>query len=282
MARFKQEDENNWISISDIMTGLMVIFMLIAISYVLKVQEKEIILGWQKKELEEAKKQLEGIAVKLDVPLDSLGGKINNIVNVQQKTIDVIVRYKSEIDSLVTAIEGELGEDLKRWNATFDKKTLTIRFNNKTTKFGGREYELTNDFKKVLDKFYPKYLKIVTNDKYFDLIHELRIDGHAFDATSSTYNSEFNISQLRSRSVLFYLRENQYYKQLSNTKRKDLDFKIITSSMGSNRMIDVKGDFTHENNGVVCDYCSRRVEFTIVPTIEKVLEAIVNELENGI
>ena len=36
MARFQQEDENNWISISDIMTGLMVIFMLLAISYVLK------------------------------------------------------------------------------------------------------------------------------------------------------------------------------------------------------------------------------------------------------
>jgi|SRR5690554_6180002 len=33
--------ENNWISFSDIMTGLMVIFMFIAISYMIEVQKKQ-------------------------------------------------------------------------------------------------------------------------------------------------------------------------------------------------------------------------------------------------
>ena len=41
MALGKSNSDSNWISFSDIMTGLMVIFMFIAISYIVEVQKKQ-------------------------------------------------------------------------------------------------------------------------------------------------------------------------------------------------------------------------------------------------
>jgi outer membrane protein OmpA-like peptidoglycan-associated protein len=266
MARFQFEDENNWISISDIMTGLMVIFMFLAISYILKVQENQNVIN--------------AIAKKLQIPVDSLDEKILKIVNTQENTIRVIADYKNGKDSLVNAINSKLGKDLESWNATFDEKSLTIRFNGEATKFGGKEYELSDGFKKMLDRFLPKYLAIVTDKKYFDLIEELRIEGHAFDDSKTEYYREFNISQLRSRRVFEYLRNNSSYERLKPSIKEALDFKIVTASMGSDRMIDKEGSFVFINGGKVCPECSRRVEFTLVTKMEKVLESIGNELEN--
>lgn len=239
--------------------------MFLAISYVLKVQENQIVIN--------------NIAKKLNIPVDSLDEKILKIVNTQENTIRVIADYKSGRDSIVNAINEELGKDLKKWNATFDEKSLTIRFNGDATKFGGKKYELSDGFKKMLDRFLPKYLAIVTDEKYFDLIQELRIEGHAYDSDAG-YDSEFRISQIRSRKVFEYLRNDSSYKKLKSSTKKALDFKIVTASMGSDRMIDKKGDFIFLNNGKPCAKCSRRVEFTLVTKMEKVLETIGNELND--
>jgi outer membrane protein OmpA-like peptidoglycan-associated protein len=266
MARFQFENENNWISISDIMTGLMVIFMFLAISYIIKVQESQ--------------QAIIDIAKKLNIPVDSLDEKILKIVNTQENTIRVIADYKNGKDSLVNIINSELGKDLKKWDATFDEKNLTIRFNGKSTKFGGKDYDLSDGLKEMLDQFFPKYLAIVTNKKYFDLIQELRIEGHAFDDSKTEYYREFNISQLRSRRVLEYLRANSFYNNLDASLKNALDFKIVTTSMGSNRLIDKKGEYIFLNKGSACAECSRRVEFTLVTKTEKVLESIGNNLSN--
>ena len=37
----KEDNGNNWISFSDVMTGLMIIFLFISISYMLEVQKKQ-------------------------------------------------------------------------------------------------------------------------------------------------------------------------------------------------------------------------------------------------
>jgi len=40
------DGESNWISFSDVMTGLMVVFMFIALSYIMEVQKKQNESNW--------------------------------------------------------------------------------------------------------------------------------------------------------------------------------------------------------------------------------------------
>lgn len=264
MGRFNVDNQEDWISISDIMTGLMVIFMFVAISFVLE-KNKDTISTSELIKL-------------LELEVDSLE-KVNlELTNSKETTVRLIADFKNDRDSLAQKIQRDLGKDLQRWNATFDPQTLVIRFNGEATKFSPKSFTLPPRFKQILNEFTPKYLNIILDPAYSKIIEELRIEGHAFDASNTTYDSEFNISQLRSRVVYQHMRATPFFKKLSPSQRSDLQFKTVTVSMGPNRMIDTKGQFVHESRQKVCDECSRRVEFRLVTKTEKLLDSITKKL----
>ena len=160
------EGENPFsFSIGDLMAGVLFIFVLLLASTMLEIQEK-------------AERDAE------------IASKYNNI--------------KSDI---YFDIAKEFKDDLSQWNAVVDKNDLSIRFSldesgAKVSYFDSGRPEVRQEFKNVLDEFFPKYLSIIANPKYRDSIEEIRIEGHTDSDGSYMLNVE--LSQGRARNVLNY------------------------------------------------------------------------------
>ncbi len=156
-----------WISISDMMAGLMMVFLFIAIVFIMEV-EKE-----------------------------------------QKAVEDITNTYKSVREELYRDLQAEFKNDLDRWGAEI-LPDITIRFNEPSVLFAANSSVIRPRFKQILDNFFPRYLQILSSDKYRNEIEEVRIEGH----TSSRWNGattledrylpNTQLSQERSLSVLKY------------------------------------------------------------------------------
>ena len=139
--RKKKIEENGFSSISDLMSGLMIIFLFIAVSFMSRVVDENI--------------------------------KIKK----QQETVENIVEtYEDNKVSLYDDLYGEFKGDMKTWDMEIDKDG-TIRFNEPDVYFEKGKSELKNEFKEILNSFFPRYIKLVY-DNYKDNVKEIRIEGH--------------------------------------------------------------------------------------------------------
>ena len=53
-----------------------------------------------------------------------------------------------------------------------------VRFEEPIIFFNRGSATLKEEFKVILNDFFPRYLKILTSDKYRDDVEEIRIEGH--------------------------------------------------------------------------------------------------------
>ncbi len=120
----KTEADSEWISISDLMSVLMMIFLFIAISYMHNVQR--------------------------------------NQLNVKK----VAVAYQELQTDLYRELWEEFKEDLPNWKAIIEKETLTIRFEEPEVLFSIGSAEITDKFQLILEDFFPRYVRIISSDKY--------------------------------------------------------------------------------------------------------------------
>ncbi|MBK9488796.1 MAG: hypothetical protein IPO07_08360 [Haliscomenobacter sp.] len=270
MARFNAEEEFSWISISDIMSGLMMVFLFVAVLYMINVEHKQ--------------NDLDKILKETGMNADSLVHFIpklkraNLLLQNKQDSISrIIAQYRDNKSAIYRQIKNQMGSDLQRWGAEVDPQTLTIRFKGAQTKFDPGVDELSIGFQNVLDEFIPKFLQIVTNNRFVRDILEVRIEGHAI-VTDQGFETIFKGSQNRARNVLHYVRNSAAYQNLPSAKRRSLDFKLTATGMGFNRMIDARGSFVHNSGTSVCSECSRRVEFSILTASEQVVYQIEKKL----
>jgi len=162
-------DEEHWIPLSDLMTGLMFLFLLIALAYMVAVEHQK------------------------------------------NQPKDVAAAYVRARAQLASAIDRELAPDLARWGAQFDPDTLSVRFTNKEAMFATGSAELQPRFKAVLDRFFPRYLHVLVQPQYRDLISEVRIEGYTSTlwkpgaSLDESYIGNMALSQDRTRSVLAYV-----------------------------------------------------------------------------
>lgn len=240
----KSDTENHWLSVSDLMAGLMIIFLLVAVSYM-----RMIVVERDK------------VVIERD--------QIKNVVVAWEETQDAI--YKDLID--------EFQEDLHRWRAEIDRETLAMRFKEPEVLFGRGKTDITARFKNILDDFFPRYIKRL--NKYSDCnpksneaprgcIEEIRIEGHTsseWENGTTEINAYFNnmwLSQERARSVLQYC----YSKERVSDKYTWLPKRIVGVGFSSSRTV-------HDENGKENKERSRRVEFRVKTTIEKQLMQII-------
>ena len=165
-------------SVSDLMTGLMVIFLFIAISYISRVKKNQNVLS--------------------------------DYVETRQKLHDKLVN--------------EFKGDTAVWQMSIGKD-LSMKFNNPNVLFASSSYELTPQFKSILDQFLPKYLDILLNDSLKRNIQEIRIEGHTDDVKYDQYDKDPYIantilSQQRALSVLRYLRSMPSFQQYSEDEKQ--------------------------------------------------------------
>ena len=114
----------HWMSISDIMSGLMIVFMFIAVAFMFKVQ------------------------------------------NEQRQKNEMIYNYAVIKKKIYSALFEEFKDDLPKWNAEIDEKTLTVRFKEPDILFGIGSDFLTPKFQEILNDFLPRYIAVISQDEY--------------------------------------------------------------------------------------------------------------------
>lgn len=217
------EPRDVWLPVSDIMAGLMMLFMAIAVFFMLKVQN-------EKQEIEHAKMQMEEIA-------------------------EV---YQALRVSLYEDLRREFEQDLPRWGAEIDKETLVVRFREPDVLFDVGDASLKPRFREIINDFFPRYVAVITAPRYRDHIAEVRIEGH----TSSQWNRaitgdpaylrNMTLSQDRTRAVLQYA----LFRPDILSEKEWLKTKVTANGLSSSQLIlDDDGNEDPER--------SQRVEFRV-------------------
>ncbi len=232
------EEENHWLSVSDLMAGLMMVFLFISI-----VLMRNALLERDKvKELADTSKKL---AETYEVERD----KIKQIAATYQDTKVNI--YKA----LITEFES----DLNRWDAEINRKELSFNFKSPDVLFAIGKIDLKPKFKEILSDFFPRYMKVI--NKFKDSIEEVRIEGHTSSRWSGSSNDEayflnMNLSQGRTRSVLSYI----YGLDSIATERGWIKKNIAAVGYSSSKIILKDGVEDAEH--------SRRVTFKLISNSE--------------
>lgn len=161
--------------------------------------------------------------------------------------------------TLYDDLNKEFYADLKNWNAEIDSENLSIRFKDPDVLFVMNQAVLRNSYKQILDDFFPRLLKVVSN--YENLIEEIRIEEHSSEATErikagriterQDYEEGMELSQARTRSVLSYCLNDTKYPKENEWIRS----KIIAIGYSKSHPVKV--------NGKIDWNASRRVEFRI-------------------
>lgn len=160
--------DDHWIPLSDLMTGLMMVFLLIALLYMVKTESET------------------------------------------QKITDVAVLYDELKDQLYLDLRGEFEHDLVRWGAELSRD-LAIKFKEPDVLFDTGKDTLKPKFIEILNDFFPRYLGVLSLEKYRDSIDEVRIEGHTSSVwgggtpEDQAYFLNMALSQSRTRSVLQYV-----------------------------------------------------------------------------
>lgn len=225
-------DEGNeavqWISLSDMMSALMMVFLLMVL---LLLQDVHV-----------AKERIQKIAVS----------------------------YQQEKLAIYDALVAEFYDDLKKWDATIVKDSLTFTFNSSDLNFSTGSTELSDKYKEVLNEFLPRYLKVIY--KFENSITEVLIEGHTSsqwltaESEEDAYFKNMELSQGRTRSVLRFLYTQTDIKQYQSWIKKK--FSAIGFSY-ARTVSDSEGQEDQQR--------SRRVNFRVVTNADIKLEKIITD-----
>ena len=172
-SRFRPQ-EDHWVPLSDLMTGLMMIFLLVAIVFMLQVKRNEA-----------------------------------KIIEAQNKVREIATQYTDLRGQLYQELSAEFKDDLQKWRASI-KPDLTVRFEEPTVQFDIGAAVVKDGFKATLNSFFPRYIKILRSPKYADAIEEVRIEGHTSALWKNlppdlAFYENMRLSQERARSVLIHI-----------------------------------------------------------------------------
>lgn len=225
-----REQEGHWIAVSDLMAGLMMVFMLVSIVFMINVQIE------------------------------------------RDKIRDVAVLYDHLRTQLYQDLYAEFSADMERWGAELDTD-LSFRFNNSEVLFDQGESALKREFQAILADFFPRYVRIITQEKYRDDIAEVRIEGHTSTAWSGAANEDdayirnMNLSQQRTRTTLAYV------LNLSQVQANKAWLKAHLTANGLSSAKAIRDD-----NGVENRERSRRVEFRVRTDAESRIATILDQI----
>ncbi len=220
-----------WISVTDMMTGLMMVFLLISVVFMEQVNQEK------------------------------------------QAVQKIALTYKDYQDDLHNSLIQEFKQDLAKWDAGI-LPDGTVRFYEPDVLFDEGSKKIKPRFQEILSEFFPRYIRLLGNDKYRSQIEEVRIEGHtssSWDESKSLEHRYLNnalLSQARSFVILDYcfrLPQIVQYQQW------------LTKVLRANGLAFAAPVLT---NGVEDASRSRRVEFKVrTKADEKIREIIhtVNE-----
>ena len=238
----KSSADNSWISFSDIMTGLMVIFLFISVSYIVEVQKKQRERDALFITFEKTKKQL--------------------YAELEDEFINDFTDWQVELDK-------DLSIKFTNPNVLFLSGRAEIRPNFET---------ILNEF---LPRYFNILLKPEYQDKISEIRIEGHTDivpAPQFD--SDPYIGNIKLSQMRSAEVLKYFRKMDYFQNLSKSDEQKLQFWLTANGLSYGRTLDNNKQLSAISGNIVNNDYSRRVEFRIVTTSETLVEQVLKEISN--
>lgn len=242
MSEFgKSRGDNVWVSFSDIMTGLMVIFMFIAISYIVEVQNKQ-----KERDLlfEEFKATKEQLFAELEE------------------------EFKEDFKDWDVELDEDLSIKFTNPDVLFNSGSSHIRQN----------FAIILD--QFLPRYFNILIQEKYIDKIAEIRIEGHTDETpAYRYDSDPYIGNVKLSQERSAEVLKYFRKMTYYKNLSTKDEQRLQFWLTTNGLSYGRTLDNKKNLTFISGNKPDNNISRRVEFRIVTTSESLVERVLKELD---
>lgn len=253
LPRSKQGGEGEqWLSVADLMSGLMIIFLFVAITYLQPLARK---------------------AAELEQASEGLKQANDGLASAQQRIREIVVAFNEAEARLAAELERELSRDLPRWGAELDRPTLTIRFRAPDLLFEQGQARLRPEFRRVLEDFLPRYLSVL--HQYRDGIEEVRIEGHTSSewGTSSAPEAFFlnmELSQARTRAVLEVVLTARSLEGFRDWAR---------STVTANGMASARPVLRSTASGLEDPERSRRVEFRVVTRARERVMRVLEEVQ---
>lgn len=226
----EDSQEGHWVAVSDLMGGLMMVFLLISVIYMVQLQVES------------------------------------------RKIKDVAILYDHLRTQLYNDLQEEFEDDLPRWGAELNRD-LSLRFYDTEVLFAHGDDAIKPAFKLILDDFFPRYVAIITSDKYRNDILEVRIEGHTSSdwglatGTDHAYIKNMALSQARTRTALAYLLNLAQV----HTHKPWLAGHVTANGLSSSKLI-------YQSDGAEDAERSRRVEFRLRTDAESRIAAILKDV----
>ena len=196
-------DNSVWLSNSDLMAGLMIIFLFISIGFIRE--------------------------------------KAPEVVGSQDYVLNYLSFTDSKENEIDEKLEQEFtDEEKKEWQLEIIPEENLIRFNAPDVMFSQSNYKLNDRFKTIINSFFPRYVKVLS--KFGSLISEIRIEGHTSsewkDVTKDrAYIKNMVLSQERTISVLNESLNSLAKFKLSEKEIKWAFDKVSASGLSSRSII---------------------------------------------
>ena len=154
------------------------------------------------------------------------------------------------------ALHQEFDEDLLRWQAEITPDNI-LRF---SSPFSSGSSDVPINFMQTLNEFFPRYISLLTQNKFKKEIAEIRLEGHTSygwgqaSTEDEIYLKNMQLSQRRANNVLAYtyqLDDNAITKNKVWLKRY-----LRANGMAFSQLL-------HRSNGAQDSERSRRVEFRV-------------------
>ena len=236
----KGSTDNSWISFSDIMTGLMVIFLFISVSYIVEVQKKQ--------------RERDIIFEEFKATKEQLYAELEN-------------EFKDDFKDWQVELDKDLSIKFTNPDVLFQSGRAEIRphFATILNEFMPRYFNI------LLKEEYQNKIAEIRIEGHTDIVPAPQFD-------SDPYIGNIKLSQMRSAEVLKYFRRMDYFQNLSNSDEQKLQFWLTTNGLSYGRTLDNDKQLTAiSGNSANNDY-SRRVEFRIVTTSETLVEQVLKEI----
>ena len=231
---------NIWMSVSDLMTGLMIIFLFIAIAYMIEVEKNQNVLV----DYVETKTKLH----------DKLVDEFSRDTANWQMTIGKDLSMKFNNPTVLFAS---------------GKTELTQEFKDILDEFLPRYFDI------LLHDTLRTKIQEIRIEGHTD---DSRMTAAGYD--TDPYLGNLQLSQNRSRNVVKYFRSMEVYQSYSDAEKKLIDYWLTANGLSYGRAVDDDGNFIIESGHGINRQRSRRVEFRIVTSGEEVLENFVKQNES--
>lgn len=223
------------LSISDLMAALCCIFILFFVFGINKLNSER---KKYEEELEELKRQT-GVASE----------------------------YRQFQSNIFKALNDEFRGDLIKWKAEIIEENGIILFRFKDDKMMFKPFssEPIENFRVVLNDFFPRFISVLRNNDFSNQIEEIRIEGHTGREESKSYDNDYEdgviLSQQRTRTVMKYC-----FDLLQGEEKKWVQDKTAAIGYSLSRPIELENKINWS--------LSRRVEFSIRTSAESVIQSL--------